>query len=111
MTAPEAEHAALVDLIELGALAASWALTTAMSFAIVIRDERRLAPERRSRAWPAASRDCALVAFGQIAIVVHFVRTRRTVWSPLLGLAAALLATLPSLVLDLVLDALLPSSG
>ena len=104
-------HSASQDAFELLALTASWVLTTAASVAIVIRDERRLSPLGRERAWPAVSRDCSIFAFGQIAVVVHFIRTRRTWWSPLAGLCAAALASLPSVALEIVLSLLLPAAG
>ena len=97
--------------MEVVALFLDWVLTTAMCFVVVIWDERRLPPERLARAWPAVSRDAAIVAFSQIAVVVHFWKTRR--WSVvgfLLGLLAAVVATLPTLALDLVLDLLFPAA-
>jgi hypothetical protein len=66
-------------LNELVELLVSWVVTTALSFVLVIWDERRLArarPERLERAWPPSSRDSALVAFGVLALPLHFARTR-----------------------------------
>ena len=54
----------------------SWSVTTALLFAVVLVDERRLDDERLARAWPPASRDAALVAFGVLALPIHFARTR-----------------------------------
>jgi hypothetical protein len=66
--------------------------------AIVRLDERRLSPERLARAWPQSTRDVVVFAtwqfgilFGCPALVVWFVRTRRSVVGVLLGLAAAAL--------------------
>jgi hypothetical protein len=57
-------------------LVVSWAVTTALLFLVVIVDERRMTEQRRERAWPASSRDAAIVAFGLFALPVHFARTR-----------------------------------
>jgi hypothetical protein len=56
-------------------LLVSWAVTTALTFAVVVFDERRMAPERLARAWPPSSRDAAIVAFGPLAIPIHFAKT------------------------------------
>jgi hypothetical protein len=57
-------------------LVLSWAVTTTLLFVVVVTDERRLPPERLARAWPATSRDAAIVAFGILALPIHFMRTR-----------------------------------
>jgi len=67
----------------------SWVLTTALSFAVVLFDERRASEERLERAWKPASRDAALVAFGVLAVPLHFVRTRGS-WTTGRGLLAKL---------------------
>jgi hypothetical protein len=64
------------ELVSLLELVVSWAATTALYFAIVMLDERRLSAAQLERAWPVASRNSAIVAFGPIAILVHFVKTR-----------------------------------
>lgn len=64
------------EVAELLALVVSWATTTTLYFAIVMVDERRLSPAQLERAWPVASRNSAIVAFGPIAILVHFIKTR-----------------------------------
>ncbi len=70
-------------------LLGSFVLTTWALFAIVLRDERRLAPVQLERAWPPASRNAALVVFGVFALPVHYARTRRTLVGLLVGLALA----------------------
>ena len=57
-------------------LLVSWTVTTALSFAVVILDERRSSEQRLERAWPPSSRNAALVAFGILAVPLHFIRTR-----------------------------------
>ena len=83
----------------------SWVLSLFACFVVVIRDENRLPPERLGRAWPPVSRDAAIVAFGQLAVFVHFVRTRGWRGVPV-GLLWTLAVTLPSLVAELAFDAL-----
>jgi hypothetical protein len=56
-------------------LVVSWVVSTALCFVIVIAHERRMSVERLERAWPATSRDAALVAFGVLALPIHFART------------------------------------
>lgn len=57
-------------------LLVSWAVTTAMAFAVVIFDERRMSEERLERAWPTSTRAVALVYLGVFALPFHFARTR-----------------------------------
>lgn len=57
-------------------LAASWVVTNALTFLVVIIDERRMSEDMLERAWPPSSRDAAIVAFGVLALPVHFVKTR-----------------------------------
>jgi hypothetical protein len=63
-------HAEVVELV------LSWIVTTALSFVVVLFDERRSSEERLERAWIPASRDAALIAFGILAVPIHFIRTR-----------------------------------
>jgi hypothetical protein len=60
---------------EITELLVSWALTTALSFAVVLGHERFMSEERLERAWPPASRAAALVAFGPLALPFHFAKT------------------------------------
>jgi hypothetical protein len=64
------ESAAILELV------VSWIVTTALTFFIVIADERLMREERLERAWPPTSRDAAIVAFGVLALPIHFARTR-----------------------------------
>ncbi|MFO0736257.1 MAG: hypothetical protein U0270_10265 [Labilithrix sp.] len=54
----------------------SWIVTTALTFAIIMLDERWMSAERLERAWPPTSRDAAIIAFGPLALLLHFMRTR-----------------------------------
>ncbi len=106
MTPP---HTVTSDLIEIVAMTISWALTTAASFVLIIRDERHMRPETLAKAWTPVSRDCALIAFGQFAVFVHYMRTRWNVRGLLLGLGAVVLVTLPSLIFELAFDLIFPT--
>jgi hypothetical protein len=82
--------------LELVQIVISWAVTLPAVAAIIVHDERRLSGERRARAWPGSSRDAAIFALWNLGVphlcvLIHFIRTRRTLggaaWG-LLGLAA-----------------------
>lgn len=87
----------------------SWVVTTALSFLLVIVDERRLCEERLERAWLPASRTVALVYFGLLAIPIHFAKTRGHVKSArgLLGIVLGLLLGIVAAVLVAVVSGLL----
>lgn len=98
---------------EIRELVVSWVVTTALCFAVVIAHERRMSAERLERAWPPASRDAAIVAFGPLALPFHFAKTLGHFRSALgvlgilggfaVGLAVAALVVLASgLVLSLL---------
>lgn len=104
---------------EVAELLVSWAVTTALSFAVVLADERWMSEARREQAWPAASRDAAIVAFGPLALPFHFARTRGRLFTTsvrlhllfwvwfALGLAVAIgVAVVGSLAVDLLAMAL-----
>ena len=54
----------------------SWAVTTALLFLVVLKDEKRMSEERLENAWPVASRTLFLVWLGVLALPFHFARTR-----------------------------------
>ncbi len=61
--------------------------------AVVTRDERRLKGPALEHAWPAASRDAAILGvflfgapYAALAVVIHFARTRHSFWGVLVGL-------------------------
>lgn len=69
---------------------------------VIRRDILRLGPEKLARAWNDASLWSAVVAFGPISLIVHFARTRRSLWGLLLGLGwAALVMALSGFIAGL----------
>jgi hypothetical protein len=93
-------------------LAVSWAFELAAATAVVLADERYLERKRDelrfSRTWPPASRMAAIFFFGELAVFLHFARTRRSVLGVVLGLFAAGAVTLvggaASYLADLILQ-------
>ncbi len=57
-------------------IVASWVITTALTFAVVLLDERRLSDDKLERAWIPTSRTVALVWLGVLALPFHFAKTR-----------------------------------
>ena len=56
----------------------SLTLNALLPYLIVRRDLRRLSDEQLARAWTDASFLSAVVAFGALALPVHFAKTRRS---------------------------------
>ncbi len=86
---------------------------TSLSIWFIDRDMRKLPPEKLERAWSTTSFAAAIFAMmqiglPQIAVLVHFVRTRRSIAGFFLGLFWALLTFVPVIALGVVLDFFLP---
>lgn len=78
------------------------ALGIALPAFVIKKDLIRLEPALLARAWNDASLWSAVVAFGPISLIVHFARTRRSLWGLLLGLVwAALVLILSAIVTEL----------
>ena len=78
------------------------ALGIALPALVIKKDLLRLEPVKLARAWNDASLWSAVVAFGPICLIVHFARTRRSLWGLVLGLLwAALVLVLSALVAEL----------
>lgn len=70
------------------------ALGIALTAWVVRNDMRRGGPERLARSWNAASFWSAVVVFQPLSILVHFVRTRRSVLGFLTGVVWTTLVVL-----------------
>ncbi len=83
-----------------------WMVSTAATFGIVVLDERTMGEAFLERAWPPVSRNAAIYFFGPLALLVHFVRTRRNVIGILLGCGAVAVVALVSELVGMALEAL-----
>jgi hypothetical protein len=93
-------------------LVLSWFVTNALTFLIVIADERRMKDEMLERAWPPSSRDSAIVVFGVLALPVHFMKTRGHLGSlrGLLGFPLGLVLGVVAIVVIAYVDGFLLES-
>ncbi len=86
---------------------------TALSVWFIDRDMQKLPPERLERAYSTISFAGAvlcglLLGFPQIAVLVHFIRTRRSIGGVLLGLFWSALTFVPIVVFAEIVDLLFP---
>ncbi len=97
----------------------AWAIFTilglhcATSVWVIDRDMRRLPPAMLERAYSVTSFAAAIFAgyqLGnpQIAVLVHFVRTRRSIWGVLQGVLWVVVAYLPGIAFAALLDLVMP---
>jgi hypothetical protein len=77
---------------EILVVALSLTLNALLPYLIVRRDLRRLSGERLARAWTDASFLSAVVAFGPLALPVHFSKTRRSLLGFGLGVGLGVLS-------------------
>ena len=71
-------------------------------------DERRLSEVELSRAWPTPSFWIAVVYFSPLCLLIHGVRTRRSLKGLLIGLGFFLVVLLAQLLAGSLLDTLRP---
>ncbi|MGE5784361.1 MAG: hypothetical protein ACM3ZE_07210 [Myxococcales bacterium] len=64
----------------------SMALQIALPFWVIRRDDRKLTGEAYARGYPESTLWIAVVVFGPVSILFHFVRTRRNWVGLVLGL-------------------------
>jgi hypothetical protein len=79
--------------VEFVQVLASWIATVAAFATLITRDERHLKKAALERAWPPASRDAAILGvflfgavYAMLAVLIHFARTRRSLWGAAVGL-------------------------
>lgn len=80
------------------------ALGIAFPALVIRKDVLRLSAVMLARAWNDASLWCAVVTFGPLSLLVHFTRTRRSLWGLLLGVGWATADVLATLLLSLALQ-------
>lgn len=91
------------SLLEIAALLLSAAASWASSAWIILRDQKKLSGLWLERSYAPATLACSVFAFQQIAVFVHFVRTRRSLGGVLLGLFWAAVAFVPALLVNAIL--------
>ena len=79
-------------MFEILVVALSLTLNALLPYLIVRRDLRGLSAERLARAWTDASFLSAVVAFGPLALPVHFAKTRRSLRGFGLGVGLGVLS-------------------
>jgi len=72
-------------LVDILVLVTQLGLTIWLSWWVIRRDLRRLTPNELARTWGEASFWVAVVCFAPLCILVHFVKTRRSLAGLLLG--------------------------
>ena len=81
--------------LEVAALLASAAVSWAASAWAIKRDEKKLSEAMLARAYAPATLACSVFLFQQLAVLVHFVRTRRSFRGFLLGVGWSIVALVP----------------
>jgi hypothetical protein len=76
--------------LELVQIVAFLVVTLPMVICVIVRDEKLLEGAELERAWPPVSRDAAIfglyyVGLHPLCVLIHFVRTRRSVRGAVLG--------------------------
>lgn len=82
----------LVPLAEVFQIVAQLTIGVAVPALILSWDTKRLTPQELERSWNDASRWSAVVAFGPLSLIVHAVKTRRSLMGLFMGLDWALIA-------------------
>ena len=104
------EETVAESIVEVVAILVSAAVSWTASAWIIKRDEKKLDAARLARAYPPATLVASVFLFQQIAVLVHFIRTRRSFKGFFLGLGWAIAAFVPSVILDAVFGLFLPDN-
>jgi hypothetical protein len=96
------------SILEVAALLVSAAVSWTTSALVIKRDEKKLDEETLLRAFPPATLAVSVFLFQQLAVLVHFVRTRRSLRGFFLGVFWMIVALVPTLVVDAIFGAFLP---
>jgi hypothetical protein len=98
------------SIVEVVAILVSAAVAWTASTWIIKRDEKKLDAAMLARAYPPATLIASVFLFQQIAVLVHFIRTRRSLRGFFLGLGWAVVALIPSIVVDAIFGLFLPDN-
>jgi len=98
------------SIIEVAAILVSGAVAWTTSAWIIKRDEKKLDEVMLARAYAPATLIASVFLFQQIAVLVHFIRTRRSFKGFFLGLAWAIAAFVPSVIVDTIFGLFLPDN-
>ncbi|HEY1956521.1 MAG TPA: hypothetical protein VGH28_12945 [Polyangiaceae bacterium] len=96
------------SLVEIAAMLVSAAVSWTASWWVIKRDEKKLDETMLARAYAPATLACSVFVFQQIAVLVHFIRTRRSFRGFLLGVLWTVVAFVPSIAVELIFDVFLP---
>lgn len=96
------------SIVEVVAILLSAAVSWTVSAWIIKRDEKKLDDKMLARAYPPATLIASVFLFQQIAVLVHFIRTRRSFKGFFLGVGWAIAAFIPSVILDAIFGLFLP---
>jgi hypothetical protein len=98
------------SIIEVAAILLSGAVSWTASALVIKRDEKKLDALMLARAYAPATLIASVFLFQQIAVLVHFIRTRRSVKGFFLGLGWSIAAFIPSIIVDAVFGLFLPDN-
>lgn len=98
------------SIVEVVAILLTSAVTWTLCAWIIKRDEKKLNDTMLARAYPPATLIASVFLFQQIAVLVHFIRTRRSFKGFFLGLGWAIAAFVPSIILDAIFGLFLPEN-
>lgn len=98
------------SIVEVVAILVSGAVSWTVSAWIIKRDEKKLDATMLARAYAPATLIASVFLFQQIAVLVHFIRTRRSFKGFFLGLGWAIAAFVPSIIVDAIFGLFLPDN-
>jgi len=98
------------SIVEVVAIIVSGAVSWTASAWIIKRDEKKLDDVMLARAYAPATLIASVFLFQQIAVLVHFIRTRRSFRGFFLGLGWAIAALVPSIIVDAIFGLFLPDN-
>lgn len=103
MIAPVVHQETLSEsVVEVSGILVSAITSWVVSVLVIKRDEKKLSEEMLLRAYPPATLGSSVFLFQQLAVLVHFIRTRRSVRGFFLGIAWTVAAFVPSILIDAI---------